>query len=502
MLLTRAQADAWLGADTGHVPVPLRRVPDAQLLWLNERAAADDPHFARLGRELQRYGEHLLAHGAWQVAAPGQSADTIGHADRYGGSGIGHNGGSGRAVTWQGYHLKGVGRTPLVSALTPPTHAAGGAYLEEAVREAIFAELAAQSLPHGAVPTLAIIDLGLVQDWQTPWSPRRERRVVMVRPAFLRPAHVERAVGFVAADDHAARQDADQVAAMFRALQAATAPGELPALFERLWRRWAAQLAHGFIHQFSHGNDTSSNIALDGRLVDFGAATFVPSWARVASTRHPVGLGERLDALTGAQRSLAWHLGRYLTPERAGAPHLQAQRQGLQRQVQQRLCDAPRQRLGLTTLAGATYAPGTPAVRRLAAALHRTLLHFDAECLDMLEATPEPRRPMDWHAFWHVDGPPHWRPLREALSATPGLTEATRLSSPVDVDAQRALCFPELKRRLFAEVDASERNGPPPTRAVVGEVIARHVALGLRALGRHPAAPHRAVPAAARSRAH
>lgn len=502
MLLTREQADAWLGEACGHVPVPLRRVRGARLLWLNERAAAEDPHFAQHGHDLPRYAEHLLDHGAWQVAEPGQPAEAIGHADRYGGSGIGHNGGSGRAVTWNGYHLKGVGRTPLVSALTPPSHAAGGAYLEEAVRETIFAELAAALLPHGAVPTLAIIDLGLVQDWQTDWSPRLERRVVMVRPAFLRPAHFERAVGFVAADPDAARQDVARVVAMFAALQSGLGSDAVPAIFERLGQRWAAQLAHGFIHQFSHGNDTSSNIALDGRLVDFGAATFVPSWARVASTRHPVGLNERFSALAQAQRSLGWHLGRHVSPALGDAVRIEARVRQTRRQFEHRLGDALLQRLGLPPDARHTFGPGTEAAHRLGAALHRAWAHFDAECLDMLEATPEPGRKMDWHAFWEPDGPHHWQALREALCAALRLGEAPPPAPVWDADAARSLYFPELKRQLFAAVDASERGGPAPPPDVVSGVIAHHVAQGLQALGRHPAARRPGAPAAARSPAH
>jgi len=476
MLLTRAQADTCLGSACGHVPVPVRRASAARLLWLNERAAADDPEFARLGREAGRYGEHLLAQCAWQVAEPGEAADTIAHADRYGGSGIGHNGGSGRALNLHGYNIKGVGRTPLVSALTGRSHAAGGAYLEEAVRETLFAEIVAQGFPHAAVPTLALIDLGQVQDWHTDWSPRRERRVLLVRPAFLRPAHFERAVGFVAHDGLGARGDSERVAAMFETLGAENLPG----LFERLWLRWAEQLAHGFVFQLSHGNNTSSNIALDGRLVDFGAATALPSWARTASTRWHQGVHEHFGDLASVIRSLGHHLGRHVDPALGAAEAIEASVRRAGRHYEHALCRALLRRVGLDD---SLHDPA--AGQRLWVLLRRALAHFDAECLDMLEHTPAPRRAMAWQGFWSSTGASHWQELRTELAAH----RAPHQPPPAmpDENAWRSLCFPELKRALFAALDASERSGPAPTQAAVTAVIDNHVALGLRGLSPRPA---------------
>lgn len=475
MLLSRTQADTWLGAATGHVAVPVRQASQARLLWLNTRAAALDPEFARLGRDARCYGEHLLEHCAWLVAEPGEAAEGWGHADRYGGSGIGHNGGSGRALTLHGYHVKGVGRTPLVSELTPRSHAAGGAYLEEAVRETIFAEIVDRGFPHGAVPTLALIDLGLVQDWHTDWPPRRERRVLLVRPAFLRPAHFERAAGLVSGDGREARRDVERVAAMCAALQG-HGGATLAARFEALWPRWAEQLAHGFVFQLGHGNNTSSNITLDGRLLDFGAATALPSWARVASTRWHQGVGEHFGDLAAAIRSLGHHLGQQ-------AAITDAQLQRAAQHYRQGLCRALLRRVGLGNRLDTAYAPGTAAGLRLQRLLARVLAHFDAECLDMLEHTPQPRLAMGWAGFWQPDGAPHWRELRAELAAALGPEELPQAVPGPGDEAWRQLCFPELKRALFAAVDASEQGGPAPAPDGVAAVIDRHVDIGLRQMG-------------------
>ncbi len=51
--------------------------------------------------------------------------------DRYGGAGLARNGGSGRAAMTQGWLIKGVGRTPLVSVASDPIHATGRSTLSD-----------------------------------------------------------------------------------------------------------------------------------------------------------------------------------------------------------------------------------------------------------------------------------------------------------------------------------------------------------------------------------
>jgi hypothetical protein len=482
MILDPAQAALWLGEAGGHVPVPLRRRDTARLLWLNTAAAAAiDPAWARLGRSADAYAGHLMERCAWTVCGPGEPAQAIGDADRYGGSGIGHNGGSGRAVVFDGYHLKGVGRTPLVSAGTPRSHAAGGAYLEEAVRETVFAEIVGQRFPHSAVPTLALIDLGEVQDWRTDWSPRRERRVLLVRPAALRPAHFERAAGAVSAAPEAAQADCRRVEAMFALALAQWGADDLLQRFQRLWRRWAEQLAFGFVHRITHGNHTSSNIALDGRLLDFGASSALPTWAPCATTRQPQGWGSGLGALCEAIRSHAHHLARHVDPRLDDAGTVHAWQHQARAGFQQGLCESF---LGAVTEPGElTRLDGREVTRALWPLLHRVLRHFDAEPgVDMLESTPQPRRVLDLARFWDADPPSHWLALQAAVRAL-GCLPRPMVADEAD---WRRLCFPELKRALFAALDGSENDGPAPTAEAVGRVLSEHVACGLRQLPARP----------------
>jgi hypothetical protein len=279
-------------SDNGHVPIPLQRLPQARLLWLNSDAASEDPVFATVDNDLSRYGKHLLKACAFTVTTDHTSVDTVGVADRYGGDGIGSNGGSGRAAFIGGYHVKGIGRTPLVGLGVDETHASGFAYLEECVRESILAEICARDFPFGSVRTLAIIETGRVQVWQTETGPKPERCCLLIRSAFLRPAHLERAVAFRTANPHEGSVDAERVRRTVHCL--ANAVGGLGTLQDRLLdslARWARQLACSYVYCLPHGGVSSSNVCVDGRLVDFGAMAAVPSLARywVASGVHPSG---------------------------------------------------------------------------------------------------------------------------------------------------------------------------------------------------------------------
>ena len=57
----------------------------------------------------------------------------VGEVDRYGGSGIGKNGGSGRCAIINGVQIKGVGRTQLAVSDDDLWHSYGGLNLQDAI---------------------------------------------------------------------------------------------------------------------------------------------------------------------------------------------------------------------------------------------------------------------------------------------------------------------------------------------------------------------------------
>lgn len=298
------------GPESGHVPVQLSRLTRARVIWVNESWALTDPEYQRTGGGVC-YAEHLLKQCAFQITPAAGVTDAEGYADRYGGAGIGTNGGAGRAAYVNGYYVKGVGRTPLVSSLTDSAHASGGAYLEECIRETIFSEIVSAEFPHGGIPCLAIIDTGLTQRWDTPSGPKWERRTLLVRPAFLRPAHFERALGFRSARPFEGALDRQRVERTVSWAKNRWGNDFAPPLLAFWVTRWAEQMAYGYAHRLSHASTTSSNVTLSGALVDFGAATSLDNWASTTLMLGRKVFGREFYAIQtithGLARGLAHH---------------------------------------------------------------------------------------------------------------------------------------------------------------------------------------------------
>jgi len=411
--LSRAESQAFFHTEGQHVPLQLCRLPDARMVWVNQRVMRQDPAFIACGGTLATYSDYLLQACAYVIATE-DTGDSlaIGVADRYGGRGIGHNGGSGRAVVVNGYHVKGVGRTPLIGTITDEAHASGGAYLEECVRETIFAELAAAEFPGGTIPTLAIIDTGLVQVWQEDHGPRPERRCLLIRPSFVRPAHFERAPSYISIDPRDGYVDSQRVRHAFQTATELWGHDSLPAIYEKFWLTWSEQLAYAFAHRLPHGGDSTSNIALDGQLLDFGAMTAIPSWARISLKWSGPPAGESLYYLVQAVRSHAIFLGRYVdatlaTPEAIGC--------ALNAVVQRYQAALLREMLrlaGLTRPQAESLLQAEPAVSRL---LGRLMTHYRREQFTLFEGTPSPRIPWDIERLWSSEPPTHWLLLRDFL---------------------------------------------------------------------------------------
>lgn len=417
--LSLLESEAFFGAGSQHVPVPLSRLPAARVVWINQWAMHDDPMFEVCGGTAESYAAHILQSCAYAVAEPEVRDGTItGFADRYGGQGIGHNGGSGRAVVLNGYHVKGVGRTPLIGVQTNASHASGGAYLEECVRETIFSELVAAEFPGGSVPTLAIIDTGRVQKWNTPDGVLVERRCLLVRPALLRPAHFERAPKYLSGyakegylDDLRVRRAFDRAASMW------TADGVYNA-FRAFGVAWAEQLAYAFVHRLPHGGDTTSNIALDGRLLDFGAMTAVPSLGRISTIVNSLPTGEAWRELTRTLRLQSMFLARHVVPHAASNESVQSMVTLALQQYEHTILREMLRLAGLSRKQAEQLLAGDD-VQKLSILLGRMLTHYRREHLAVFNGMPMPvpRVPFDLGQLWSAAPPIHLRPLRAFLEA-------------------------------------------------------------------------------------
>lgn len=417
--LSREVVDYIFNERNGHIPLRLARLPDARLLWLNRRVMVRDPQFAALGSE-EAYAQHIITQCAYALPEEGdprpisaELADAF--ADRYGGKGIGRNGGSGRAAFVNGYHVKGIGRTPLVSVLADRAHASGGAYLEECVRETIFAEIADLEFPFGAVPVLAIIDTGAVQVWRTENGPKPERRCLLVRPAFLRPAHFMRATEFISANPKEGSLDNHRVAKTSAAVCELFGREQLAETWRSFWLRWAEQLAHGYVHRLNHGGNSESNIALDGRLLDFGGMTALPTWgeARIMDGTPPAGMDMAflIEALQAATPMLSRHVDHTITIP-------QMLHEGVTKAISQYKY---RRNFEVLVIIGLTddqarSVLNSSIVRVVGDAIHRLIANFAREKYCIFDGVPATKLKWDLSEFWESNHF-HLRELRLILAA-------------------------------------------------------------------------------------
>lgn len=403
------------GVHTGHVSMMLRRLPDARLIWLNRRVMHLDPQYNE-EQNPEQYKQHLLRQCAYAV--PGETV-TISHvtesigvtADRYGGEGIGRNGGSGRAAFVNGYHIKGIGRTPLVSPVTDQAHASGGAYLEECAREAVLSEIVDAEFPHGSVPVLAIIDTGFVQIWETDNGPKPERRCLLVRPAFLRPAHFMRALEYIGHNPNEGMKDAQRVALTIQ--QACTQLGSnlFSKQWEAFWLHWAEQLAHAYVHRINHGGNSESNISLDGCLLDFGAMTAVPSWARITLVQGGAPTGADMRHLADAQQSVAAMFAKHWKQNWTQAEKWYLLQASAFNAYKKTVIFELLRVLGLTR-DNANCLLSCELSEKVSAAGNRLLAHYMREQFAIFDGMPEPHFAWDVPSFWHTTPPRHLQELR------------------------------------------------------------------------------------------
>ncbi|TQI82108.1 YdiU/UPF0061 family uncharacterized protein [Serratia fonticola] len=237
-------------------------------------------------------------------------------ADRYGSRYEACNGGSARCGIRQGWQVKGIGRNPLVAVNIDSDHTHGKLCLIKAIAEAVWGEICHRELPYGAIRTLAIIKTGawMVADYGLPGS-QRQPCALVVREIAIRPAHFERATffwpepGFLALRDDDARRVQQAVEALTSFL-----PAGDKGLFAGLAcfvERMACQIAVSRIKGIPHGSLTSSNIAIDGRFLDFGTMSAVPDFANYVLAAGQGGVWDDHRQIAEWLRHIALFINKY-----------------------------------------------------------------------------------------------------------------------------------------------------------------------------------------------
>lgn len=297
------------------VPFSVRKLDRPRVLWLNDRWLRESGVPIEDLAVASDLITELLEKFAVAPMTDGRVDDhAILYADRYGGIGSTPHGGSGRCGLSAGFHGKGIGPTPLVSTGSDWHHSNGCMSLAEALREVVSSEIANAELPFGAIPILAIIDTGAYFGRER--NERGERRAIVVRPNFIRPAHFERAVFSVAAVDTTSGTGVDALRTE-EAITAVTSRPEsekegaiaFPGVRET-FLKIAQQTGAARAHRLWQGRFMSGNVTVDGALADLGSFRAVPSW-RLAIGEPEERFGDDAHSLTTAVNSVCFHFGKY-----------------------------------------------------------------------------------------------------------------------------------------------------------------------------------------------
>ncbi|RLM06682.1 MchC protein [Gibbsiella quercinecans] len=275
-------------------------------------------------------GEALRESCSYLVAPSLPGTVKIFQAERYGGSGIQSNGGGARCGFDGCHQIKGIGANPLVGEGSDWHHTNGALGANQAIYEAMWGEILAQSLPYGAVRTRAVLLTDSYIDLEFERARGRSRRALLVREPVVRPAHFERAPYFRPQAEYAQQlmHDAHRVRSVIRLLPASlpTPPAGfskeatcdpqrrcLEGLCE-LAKRQARQMAFCRT-RFLMLTTSPSNIAMDGRVLDFnGLTSLFPSDHRY-DFEYQLKLAQLMSEpaiLLQGLSDLSLYLGKYL----------------------------------------------------------------------------------------------------------------------------------------------------------------------------------------------
>jgi len=400
-------------------------------------------------------------------------------ADRYGGAGIGGNGGSGRAVLHQGFYVKGVGPTALIGRSTHSSHAHGEVSLREAIEETIFAEIFAYELPWSAVRTRAIIDTCENIVWPVGAYPPIERRALLVREPTLRLAHFERAAYFTGSEPLCGPRDIRRVENNGRMLRRIFGEERIEAMLRQFWIRWCEQHAYLYVTRMAAGAPSPSNIALDGRLLDFGISSALNDWCATALYHGFPETGLEFGTLLGFQREFyeeqaegAFTRGESLRDYVAALGKECSQRYLLRIGIEMlRLAGLRRETIGLG-FGRADFADG------LSKAVITAMNYYRRRFRTYAQADPED---WDFPRFWDDEAPSQLRPLRTIADALAraAVGEPIRQRMRARCKLRERMLNHSFRSRLQQELPSPEGENETD-RSFIREMIAREVTMARR----------------------
>jgi len=258
------------------------QVVDAKLLWFNSREQAGEEG---LKNSIDITRHEFLRENAYAISANKSFNKVIFNinnskmlvAERYGGSGIGSNGGGARCGNTEKYQLKGVGANCFASEKSDFLHSYGGLDAPSAIIETINSYIFGKILPLGTVKIHGLIWIGEEAGFDVTKNANC-KGFIMVRDKSLRPAHLMRTIGFVPRNEYESIVIND--VARLRKINKLLAKSlgghtQFIALLGRFLKNHANQFGFARAARLMNGVISPSNCTMDGRWIDLNSCSLV-----------------------------------------------------------------------------------------------------------------------------------------------------------------------------------------------------------------------------------
>lgn len=261
------------------VPFAASHFASARTIWLNDQHREHHVTSAATDKELfARKFSYLVPGGVTFNNLAFNDRDTaILHAERYGGYGIGDNGGGARCGNIGELQVKGVGKN-ILAGCANLHHSYGGFKAVYAIHEAIYSRILSGLLPVGVAAAHGVIltgsDAAYVSGTERGWGG------LLVREQIFRPANFWRAMFFSPPPEvarHFLSDTGRARGANRQLLREAGNVSEVVHMFCNFLANAADQFAFARLAGIMHGAVTPSNQCIDGRWIDLTNTSFVSS---------------------------------------------------------------------------------------------------------------------------------------------------------------------------------------------------------------------------------
>lgn len=261
------------------------RIRDTRTVWINP--AWKDDLAAEFGQPptaagFARYFSYVSeSNQCFDAVELDRSDRRTYQAERYGGGGVGTNGGGGRVGNFGKFQSKGVGPNPLARS-TSTWHSYGSLNLIDAAYEAIYSTVLDRVLPLGCAKIYGIVQTSTKGAYKALHSDSGEIELVptpgaiIVREPTLRPAHFMHASIFAPPKTAKLLRESLRIRAVHKRLHSRfESDNQFIQFLGKFILASCRQFGFARAARIAHGGVTPSNICLDGRWIDLTEARFL-----------------------------------------------------------------------------------------------------------------------------------------------------------------------------------------------------------------------------------